>query len=581
MLASLSVAIAASFDNSWIVAPVQEIIPEGGPSAERLSRLKARLLGPMEKLVREATRRGRPPRPAEAADESLVLRKLLALVPRQVWTYLRREQRAALVEAQARLKQEDGLSAQRFCELLGISERTFRDWKAKATAPRPAKPVPEPTPTPSPKGDKKNRGRFALDVTAPGVQAMADTSAWEILGMPLKIVALQDPGNRKEKLWESFAVDTTEDAQLVIDVVTAALQDRPGTQFITDQGTPYMAKATEEALEALEIEHAPQKEGTPTDKATQERSFGMVKQALEPLTDLSRRIGESFPSLKRPDLAKAVGRLLLATYLRVYEAASRSGGYPLSTKHPDELRLIIEEQRAKARAENRSVRLLLRHIHAAYHFPGSVQKFIRTHRNRALEDIQEAERRLRAQRDRFDKIWNFERYYSTILEDVADINEPRRANDRAYKLRILREQDEWRQEQRKDGLREQRLQDEPEAHLEDGLDLIASHWRPTEKALLSGGKGMGTAYVREALESMKHQDPYTVADRAQATWKNWLVKNEPEESKADAVRTVFEQKLQDFVEPPPCVQGLMNNMIGVKSDRQEGRLSIRHSHLRN
>jgi transposase InsO family protein len=439
MLASLSAALVASFDPRWLAAPVRDLLPEGGPAPERLSRLKARLLEPLEELVRGAIRRGRPCRPAQPADERLVLRKLLALVPRDVWTYLRGEDRAALVEAQARLKREDGLPAQRFCELLGISERTFRDWKSKATAPRPTKPAPEPGATTRPKRTKKNLGRFDLEVTAPGVQAMADTSSWEVLGVPLKIVALQDPGNRKARLWESFAVDTTEDAELVIRVVTEALQDRPGTQFITDKGTPYMAKATAEALDDLEIEHAPQKEGTPTDKATQERSFGVVKQALQPLTDLSRRMGEAFPSLKRSDVAKAVGRLLLSTYLRVYEAASGPGGYPLSTETPGVLRLIIEEQRAKARAENRSARLLLRQIHEAYHFPGRVKGFIRTHRHHALEDIREAERRLRTQAVRFDDIRNHERYFAAILRQVAETNDERRANDRAYKLAAARQ----------------------------------------------------------------------------------------------------------------------------------------------
>ena len=49
-------------------------------------------------------------------------------------------------------------------------------------------------------------------------------------------------------------------------VLTEALAERPGSQVLTDQGTPYMAAATRDALDALGAEHAPQKEGDPCGK---------------------------------------------------------------------------------------------------------------------------------------------------------------------------------------------------------------------------------------------------------------------------------------------------------------------------
>ena len=52
---------------------------------------------------------------------------------------------------------------------------------------------------------------------------MGDTTDWEVLGVPLKIVATQDPGNRQNNLWESFAVDIAENADLIIRVATEYL----------------------------------------------------------------------------------------------------------------------------------------------------------------------------------------------------------------------------------------------------------------------------------------------------------------------------------------------------------------------
>jgi hypothetical protein len=582
MLALLSALIVAAFDRRWLSGPVSGFIPKEGPSLERLSRLKAHVLSPMEELVSTLTRRGRPARPPASTDESLVLRELLLLVPPETWTYLSCERRAALVAAQERLQREHRLPAKRFCALLKISHRTFRHWKAKAAVQaslRPPNSDAKPPARPSPL--EKNPGRFALEVTAPGIQAVGDTTAWELLGVPLKIVAVQDPGGRKQKLWESFAVDTTEDAELVVEVVAEALKGTPGVQVITDQGAPYMAQLIEEALENMELDHAPQKEGTPTAKATKERAFGLVKQALQPLVDLSRRIAEKVPALRRPDLARALARILLTVYLRVYEAAPRCGGHPLEGEGTETLRVVIEEQRERARAEENSKRLLLTTIHRAYDFKGTVDRFIRAHRHVWLEDIQDAEKRLRRRAIKSsDEIRNYQAYFTAVLRNIAEVNRTRRARERARKLAWAREEKERTKERQQARAQAQRLRDHPELHLREGLDIIAAHWRPTEGVLLFQGRGPGGSYVLQALKSMDEQDPYTVMDKAEAAWKTWAATHAGDQSMVAAVRKAFDRKLAEFVTPPPTTGELTSNRMRFNS-RPRNRPLTQQADLRN
>ena len=559
MLAYVSALIVASYNPKWLTAPVTQLVGPEGISLERLSRLKARLLDPIDSLVTRATRRGRPAASSHPVDESNVLKALLAVVPPEVWTYLRKDHRDSLVQAQARLKREQGLSAERFCELLGIRPRTFRSWKTTAAALVPAAPVPE---EPAPKHpERKNAGRFDLEVTAPGIQTMADTTKWELFGVPLSVVAAQDPGNRKQQLWEAFAVDTKENAAVVVDVLTEALGDKPGTQCVIDQGTPYMAELTKEALEKLDVEHAPQKEGAPTDKATKERAFGIVKNALKPLADLTGRIAEKLPQLRRPELAKTLGKLLLATFLRVYEAAPRTGGHPLDGEDPDVLRVIVEEQREDARAESRSTRLTLTAIHQAYDFSGGVAKFIRIHRTHALEDIQEAERRFRARLQKIETllpIRSRRSYFAAILRDVAEQGRARRARIRNEKLAYARQEKELAEGRKILQDRERRCREHPEEHLEEGLDFLACHWCRTTQSLRFDGKGFGRRFIRQALDSMREQNTHTVIDRAEARWNTWASAHAADAPMINSMRKVFESLALPYATNPPSAHEVLS-----------------------
>jgi hypothetical protein len=181
----------------------------------------------------------------------------------------RRAVQDELVCAFDRVHAEHGVTAREFCAALALSERTFRSWQERPARPPPAPPSPPAPPRPPP--NDRNTGRFDLGVTAPGTQLGGDTTELCVLGVPVKLVGIQDLGDRERVLFDAFAVDARESAALVERVLADAAAGLAGVQFITDQGTPYVAEAAQQAYAALGVEHAPQREGTPTEKATVER----------------------------------------------------------------------------------------------------------------------------------------------------------------------------------------------------------------------------------------------------------------------------------------------------------------------
>jgi hypothetical protein len=99
-------------------------------------------------------------------------------------------------------------------------------------------------------------------VTAPETQLGGDTTGLCLLGVPVKLVGIQDLGDRERVLFDAFAVDERESAALVERVLADAADGLAGAQFITDQGTPYLADAAKQAYDALGVEHVPQREGS-------------------------------------------------------------------------------------------------------------------------------------------------------------------------------------------------------------------------------------------------------------------------------------------------------------------------------
>lgn len=391
-LALVAAGIAGAFDHRWLARPVVALAAEHGVSAERASRLRARLQPGFEEDVATATRRGRPPAAAPQVLPDPVTEDLLCLAA-SVLAEVRIPRRAAerLVASAQRLHDQHGLTQHDFCARLGIPDRTFRSWKRRPPAP-PTPPPPVP-PLPAPKPDR-HEGRFGLGVTLPGVQTMGDTTDWELFGVKLKVTAAMDPGDRHRQPWQAFAVEAAETAEVVAHTIARAVGDRAGTQVITDQGKTFLADLSRAAYDAMHADHAPCAEGAPTQKAPLERSFQTVKRLLEPIADLTRKLAELIPALRRDDIARPVAALLLATYLRVFELGHRDRPHPLDGAEPQLLRDIAAEQREKARHEMDSKRLLLGEIFDGLGCSGSRDAFLRKFRHHHLQDIQAAQRDL-------------------------------------------------------------------------------------------------------------------------------------------------------------------------------------------
>jgi len=501
-------------------------------------------------LVTAATRRGRrksPPRDRAPLLAALlaVATRLLALSPVPV---RRRAVQDEVVCAFDRLHTEHGVSARDFCAALALPERTLRAWRDRPPRPAPSPPAAPPAPA----DNDRATGRFSLDITAPDTQLGGDTTDLRVLGVDLKLVGAQDIGDRERNLFDAFAIDERETADLVARVVAEAADGREGLQFVTDQGTPFVAEAAKDAYDALAVEHAPQREGTPTAKATVERGFGTVKGALAPLLALLDRLAEAVPALRRADLARHVGTLLVATFLRVYLAGRRHLGHPLDGKDPDVLRTIIEEQRDKARAEDRSARLFLEAVHAEFAMPGSREAFVRTFRRYPLDDLHDAERRFRAYACRC-QARVCDRYFAAVVRDAHDRGNVRRSAD----WRQRRAAGEARRSRADAAQRAADLDAQPERRLHEGLDLLADTWRPAQRRFLDDGR-LARIWLHRAVALISQREPVTAVDRIEAHVRAWEA-SRPGIARAlcDVVRGVLREVITQVHQPtrpqPPVI----------------------------
>ncbi len=546
LLALVCATIVAAYDRSWLARPVSALLGTGAPRPEHISRLKARLLAAFEELLLRATRRGRPRKPGPPDDSAAtsVTGELLALATellrqsRVPWR--RREVQDRLVAAYDRLRPR--LTLAQFCAALALAPRTFRHWRARPPAPPVAAPAPPPPPRPRP---KRNTGRFALEITAPDTQLGADTSDLRLFGTDLKLVAAQDLGAREQRLFDAFALDEHENADLIVGVVAQAAADRPGLQLITDQGTPYLAQAAREAYEQIGVEHLPQKEATPTEKATVERAFGCVKNALAPLLELTNRLADLVPALRNAELARAAGTLLCAVFLRVYLAGRRHLQHPLATHDPDALRAIIAAQREAAHADLRSTRLFLEGIHAEYAMPGSKNAFVRAFSHYPLEDLREAERRFRRYACRC-QTRLCDRYFAAVVRDVNQTGRARRATQQQRNRANNARRDEHEAARR--DLED--LRHNPERALLEGLTLLADTWQP--QGFPFDGTIACDLYLAPALRQFVDRFPHGAHDEVERIWRSWLAANphipKPTEQ---AVRGVLTKMISNILAPQP------------------------------
>jgi hypothetical protein len=419
------------------------------------------------------------------------------------------------------LRQQHGITQQRFCDALGLRARTLRQWLSK---PRqtlsPSEPVTEQLPAPPPPRQRPpRRGRFGFHVTLPGTQVGADTTDLCAFDVPLKLIAAQDIGGRDEALFDAVIVDDHESAELVARVFEQALAGKPGAQAITDQGTPYLAACARGALEALGAEHAPQREGEPTGKATVERAFRTVKDIAAPILRLTNRIARAVPELACPSLAKATVELLLGALLRAYQHGGRAARAALAARggiDPAELARRAEESRERARANERSARLLLAHVHQLYALPGDERTFVNSLRRYPLAVLQDAERALRAQVHR-DDIRDRRSYFAKIVRTIFDEQQRRTRVER-----IEREDDAARAHH--DAVCRQqrsRLRADPAAWLRHAFELIARQWIPRTASLLFGGRGPGLGELQAALLHLAASGTESLEDVVRGAWHDF------------------------------------------------------------
>jgi transposase InsO family protein len=492
----------------WLAIGVTEAARAEGFNPERISRLCSRVQRAWQAALEGCCRRGRPARQPTQDDETALLRALLAVATTllaQV-NLSRPALRALVVGAWLRLRTEiAGLTQDRFCQALALPGRTLRSWLS-TNPPQPGPTsgvVPPPVPGAKPRqprAPRLRRPRFRFDLVVPDTQIGADTTDLSVLEVPLKLVAAQDIGGRDQDLFDSVVIDDHESSQHVVDVFTAAIAGREGLQAITDQGTPYMAKATREALAQLEAEHAPQREGDPLGKSTVERGFGILKTIAAPLLALTDRVAQHVPLLRDVGLAKSLGHLLIAALLRAYQAggrASRSAAEQRSGLDEDALARVAAQAREDARADENSRRLLLAHLHDLYHFDQPLAQFIHVFRKYSLAVLKEAESKLRSQAPR-DDIRSLSRYFGAIVRATSD---EYRA-DRARRDRVDQQCVESAALAQQNAALHQARVANPVSWLREALTGLVSQWLPTERQLLCGGEGAALGWMRAALHRL-------------------------------------------------------------------------------
>ena len=511
ILALVALGLVVRFEPSWANIELQQAAASVRFSSaasvrfspERLSRLVTRAVAGFELLLKALMRRGRPatdPQPDALRLELARVNALLHVATSLLATVQlgRRQTREQIVGAYDRLHNKMGMSQARICEALSVPVRTLRSWLEKARA-RPVPTPSPPTPKPKPKRDPR-RGRFGFDVVLPDTVKASDTTGLTVLGVELKLIAVQDVGGRDTNLLDGVLIGPTETSEMVAKLMSECLAGQAGAQMVTDQGTPYMATGTVETLDDLEVEHAPQREGHPTGKATLERAFRSIKDAAQHLLALTNHLATSHPLLRDPDLAASLTHLIVDALLRAYQHGARmahAAAEQRGSLEPGDLEQVAKQAREQARALERSARLLLEHIHDLYGITRNKKRFIDDLRLYPLEVLKQAEKDFRTQVHR-DDIRDRASYFCAIVRRCHDEYRRRQA-------RLEQEARERRQREEHDHAVAQQRREHaaaPTKMVRDALDLIALQWDARTKQLLFGGEGPGKGMLRRAFDKL-------------------------------------------------------------------------------
>lgn len=505
LVAAVALGVVHRICPHWCAIPLGAAAQQAGIGTQRLSRLISRIWDPVNRLVATVTRRGRPPADKnqdQQTQEIAQLKELLAISRSilQTVTVPKSTLRPLIVGAYLRLKASVGITQQAFCDALAICPRTLRAWVAASKPdtgvkkPQSVKPDNRST-----KKRRQRRPRFGFDLVPPQTQYAGDTTNVTAFNIPLKVIASQDIGGRDQHLFESVIVDDHESAELVSEVISQTLKDAPGAQWISDQGTPYLAQETIDTLEKLDIDIAVQKEADPLGKATIERAFGMLKTIAQPLFAVSNRIADQVEGLRREDLAKAFGKLIIIALLKAYCCGGRMATRACQQRSDVGLEDILEKTataREAARAEEKSKRLLLREFHTLYQLDGSMQKFIQLLRRYPLKVLHQAEHGFRRQAHRSD-IKKRTAYFYAIVRNCFDQwqKEQQRTNRDKHQLEQITTQNNRRKNHREECYRH------PEKWLSESLENLVSQVQPNGKLLFCGA-GIGKAGVHCSLDRL-------------------------------------------------------------------------------
>lgn len=505
ILSLICLTIVRRFRPAWLAVTVADAAREVKVNPERVSHLSAKAQAVFDRALAPLLRRGRPPkdREADAQAQRLAVTQALLGIATSVLAHISWRKpavRILVVGAYLRLQQEQPrLTQKAFCEALALSPRTLRHWLAH---PEPetsasASPVAPPAPATPPRQRPPRRPRFGFQLVLPGTQLAGDTTDLSAFDCPLKLIANQDVGGRDQDLLQSVIIDDHESADLVVQAFDEAIDGREGFQAIIDQGTPYMAQATREAFEALGAEHAPQVEGTPTDKATIERAFKTAKSIAAPLLALSDRLAQKLPALRNTRLAIALTTLLITALLKSYQAGAKAQRRAHEERQGlarEDLLEVAQEHRQRSRAEDRSRRLLLESLHDDYDIKRPKTRFVRSLRRFPLVVLQRAERAFRSQVHR-DDIRNRAAYFCAIVRNVHEQYRAEQARQRAD--REQRRKQQARED--KHAARRQARHESPSTWLGEALEALAAQWQPGSRALLFGGSGLGRRWLIDAI----------------------------------------------------------------------------------
>jgi transposase InsO family protein len=516
---------------AWASVRLADVAAEQGVSAERVSRLISRALPPFQALIETLVRRGRPPSDSQrdALEAELERTRTLLEVSTSVLARLgtgRRRARELIVGAWQRLSTVPGMTQERFCSTLALPSRTLRDWLTTDRS-KPAEPKPSAAEPPKRRGRtarRQRRGRFGFDVVLPDTQMAADTTDIDVLGVRLKLMATQDIGGRDVDLLDGVLIDQTESADKIAQLFTETLSGLAGAQMLTDQGTPYMARATTDTLEQLGVEHVPQKEGHPTGKATIERAFKTIKDVGRDLFGITNRLAEHLPALSSSQLAIPVARTIVDSLIRAYQSGARVAREAIEARggvDPQALEQASTRSREQACAVERSARLLLSQIHGQYGIQRPLKRFVDELYRYPLEVLQQAERQLRSQVHR-DDIHDRASYFAAIVRNCNDEHQRGVARDRREHAEAANRKQQHLQYE----TQMSQWWERPDEWLRDALLVIAHQWMDEDRELLFSGIGPGLGLMVCALRRMTELHcTATVRDIAMGVANNFRIAN--------------------------------------------------------